>query len=245
MIETDVFDDGEELMRFAADRFAGALKRAAERDETFTAALSGGSTPAALYRELAKRANAGEIDLSNARFYFGDERCVPAEDVKSNFRMARETLFDPAGIPAENIFRWRTELEPERAAAEYGSVLRKNFGGEIPRFDVFLLGLGADGHTASLFPNTDAVRETEYWAVANRVEKLGESRLTMTLPVINNAANVLFLITGASKADAAKRVFEGEFEPYELPAQLVSPANGRLYRLLDAAAASKLGTAEI
>lgn len=240
MIETDIFAEPAELMRFAAEKFSALSERAIEDNGVFTVALSGGSTPAELYRLLASDEFGKRLDPSNTKFFFGDERYVPANDERSNFRMANETLLEPLGVPAENVFRWKTELDPEAAAADYRSLLKEHFGSELPRFDLVLLGLGNDGHTASLFPGTEALRETELSAVANLVEELGETRLTLTFPAVNNAANAMFLIVGPEKALAARHVFEGDFYPDIFPAQLVVPANGNLYRLLDAEAGELL-----
>lgn len=240
MIETDVFFEAAELMRFAAEKFVAVSKRAAEENGSFTVALSGGSTPRELYRLLSSDEFRDRLDPSRTKFFFGDERYVPANDERSNFRMANETLLKPLGAPPDNVLRWKTELGPEAAAADYRSLLEEVFGGELPRFDLILLGLGNDGHTASLFPGTDALRETELTAVSHFVEELGETRLTLTFPVINNAANVMFLVLGPEKALAARHVFEGDFYPDIFPAQLVVPANGALYRLLDTEAAELL-----
>jgi len=176
-------------------------------------------------------------------FFFGDERNVLPGDAESNFRMANENLFLPLHISVENVFRWQTELRNAEKIAENYEESAKFFfalNDELPRFDLILLGIGEDGHTASLFPFTKALRETKKIAIANSVEKLATTRLTLTLPVINNAANVIFLVKGADKADTLKTVLEGKLQPEKFPAQSVKPENGELFWLVDEQAAALL-----
>ena len=177
-------------------------------------------------------------------FFFGDERNVPPDDAESNFRMANENLFAPLQISGANIFRWNTELkDAEKIAEDYGKSIKALFAlsnNELPEFDLILLGMGDDGHTASLFPFTEALGETEKIAVANPVEKLETTRLTLTFPVINNARNVIFLIKGADKAEVLREVTQGAPQPDKFPAQLVKPVNGELFWLVDAPAAALL-----
>ncbi len=228
--------DPEELSRAAADLFCQiAIDSISERN-SFSVALAGGSTPRLLYSLLAARGEKSSPDWRKVRFYFSDERNVPPDSSESNFRMASESLLRPLSIEPQNIFRWPTETDDAIIAAEEYQVVLENTG----PLDLVLLGLGADAHTASLFPRTNALRETERLAVANRVEQLDTYRLTMTFPAINNAANIIFLVSGADKATAVKSVIEGEFNPDEYPAQGVWPKNGRLYWLLDEEAARHL-----
>jgi 6-phosphogluconolactonase len=195
MSEIIVADDLKDLNRRAADKFVELARNTARR---FTVALAGGSTPKSFYQLLAGPGFADKIDWSKVFFFFGDERFVPADHADSNFRMAKENLFDPLGTAAENIFRWRTETGgAHETAADYEKTIQNFFTiTTLPRFDLILLGLGPDGHTASLFPYSPALKEVSRIAVANPVEHLASSRLTVTFPVLNNAANVICLVTG-------------------------------------------------
>ena len=248
--QVKVFQNTDELNNFAAEKFTEIANESIEKRGQFTVVLAGGSTPRSLYRLLASDKFKGKIDWCKVFFFFGDERNVLPTDAESNFRMARETLFEPLKIKADNIFRWRTELgNAEQIAESYRKTMRRFFdagnnptatAGGSARFDLILLGMGADGHTASLFPFTKALSETDKIAVANRVEKLQTTRLTLTFPVINNAPNVVFLVSGKEKASTLREVLEGEFQPGRLPAQSVQPRNGNLFWLLDEKAASLL-----
>jgi 6-phosphogluconolactonase len=206
------------------------------KDE-FSIVLSGGSTPKALYELLASDRFRDKIEWSKTLVFFGDERCVSPDDAESNFRMANESLLSRVAIPAENVFRLRGEVEPEKAAAEYESVIKKNLG-DNPRFDLILLGLGDDGHTASLFPGTGALGETEKLAAANFVEKLNASRLTLTFRAVNAAKNILFLVAGAKKAGAVEQILSAG--KVDLPAAAVKPVNGKCRWFLDEPAAARL-----
>ena len=231
-----VREDIEGLSATAAERFVEFATAAIDSRGLFSVALAGGNTPRELYRLLASKQYRSAIDWKKVSVFLGDERNVPHDSPESNFRMVSEELLRPLGIDEDNSFRWRTELaDPETVAARYAEVLRP----KTP-LDLMLLGLGSDAHTASLFPHTDALRESEKLAVANWVPKLNDHRFTMTFPVINGAFNVMFLVAGEEKADAVANVLEGEFRPDEYPAQLVKPAAGDLYWLLDEAAASSL-----
>jgi 6-phosphogluconolactonase len=229
-----VFETVPKLQAACADMIADALKPSAQ-GEVVTLALSGGSTPRKMHEMLARKER---IDWSNVHVFWGDERTVPPDDANSNYRMARETLLDAVGLPDENIHRLKGELDPIEAAAEYENDLRSVFRllpGSIPRFDVIVLGMGADGHTASLFPGTDALTETDRLVVANHVPQLDTMRLTFTFPVLNAARLVVFLVAGDDKAEAAQQCMFGETAP---PAGLVRPADGDLHWLLDKGAAA-------
>jgi len=228
----------QELFQAAAAEFI-ALASAAIRDHgKFTVALSGGSTPKSLYSVLARSA----LPWDKIFFLWSDERHVPPDHPESNYRMAKEALLSKVPVPPENIFRVRAEEKNANVVAkDYEEALRSFFGlrpGEFPRFDLILLGLGPDGHTASLFPNTAALNETKLLVVANWVEKFKANRITFTYPVLNNAACVIFLVSGADKADMVRTVLEDGRA--DLPSQRVHPVNGRLLWLLDKGAASKL-----
>ena len=234
-----IYDDKSALTQAAADYVLACFDDAVATHDYFALALSGGSTPRALYVRLAKLIHERGIDASKLRVFWGDERTVPPDHAESNFRMAQETLLEPAAIPSENVYRMRGELPPEQAAADYESVLRDFFGAE-ERFDLVLLGMGDDGHTASLFPHTPALSETERLVVANYVPKLETWRITLTAPAINSAAHVAFLVAGSAKATPLQAVLEGPHRPDELPSQLIQPVGGDLVWLVDRAAAADL-----
>ncbi len=181
---------------------------------------------------------------SQTHFFWGDERHVSPDSPESNYAMARQTMLGPIGVPAKNIHRIRSELpDAHDAASEYETQLRSFFQsppGQLPRFDLILLGLGPDAHTASLFPHTEALHEHHKLVAANWVEKFKTWRITLTLPVINNAANVLFLVSGSEKAEALKTVLKGPHHPELYPAQLIQPTDGTLTWLVDQSAAHLL-----
>jgi 6-phosphogluconolactonase len=232
-----------EAARLVVARAAAAL---AEKD-SFTFVLAGGTTPRDLYRTLADPAEGfrAELPWQRIHLFWGDERHVPPDHPESNFRMAREALLDHVPIPRENVHRIPAE-EPDaaRAAARYEAELRDFFAGaDLPRCDLVLLGLGADGHTASLFPGSPALAERARWVAAPWVDALAASRITLTPPVINRAACVLFLVAGADKAPAVRAVLEGDAPPAVVPARIVRPAGGLLLWRIDrdaSAALSKL-----
>lgn len=236
--ERIVCADIDELGRKAADEWVRAAGAAIAGSGRFAAALSGGNTPRALYAVLAAVPFRERIAWDRVHLFWGDERAVPADHPDSNYRLAYETLLSKVPIPEKNIHRIKTELGPEKAAAAYEDSLRTFFaltGGAWPRFDLILLGVGEDGHTASLFPGSGAIHEEKRLAVATYVEKLKSHRITLTLPVLNHAANVFFLVSGESKAKVVKEILAS---PTKLPAAQVEPADGRLLWLLDAPAAS-------
>ncbi|MEO6334304.1 MAG: 6-phosphogluconolactonase [Pyrinomonadaceae bacterium] len=239
--EVHVKRDADELNRAAADLFIEIARRSIDDHQNFSVALSGGSTPRSLYCLLSSDNYRSAIDWKQVTFFFGDERNVPPDSGQSNYRMAYETLLGPLGIRAEHIHRWETELPSlDDAASRYEEVIRGFCGSSKPGLDFILLGLGDDAHTASLFPHTPALKEKAKFAITNRVEKLNTDRLTLTFPFINRAANIVFLVTGKSKAEAVAHVLEGEYRPDDYPAQLVEPLGGRVIWLIDEAAASLL-----
>jgi len=204
----------------------------------FTLALAGGSTPKALYQYLAK---SDGFQWDKWHIFFGDERTVPPDDTNSNYRMAYETLLSRVPIPENQVYRMPGELDPTVAAEQYEQVLKVVFGADdFPQLDMILLGMGDDGHTASLFPQTPAIHETDKWVVAHYVEKLGTWRITLTPPVINNAHYVVFIVTGENKAERLNEVLNGDYQPDTLPSQIVKPIQGKLIWYVDEAAASHL-----
>jgi len=230
----------EAVTSATAEALVAAAAQAIAARGRFLLVLSGGSTPKALFELLATPAYAGRIDWSRTEVFWGDERCVPPDDRGSNYRMAREALLDRVPISPEAIHRMRGEDPPEQAAAAYQEDLRRVFGAGPPRFDVVLLGMGDNGHTASLFPGLTAVRETSRWVVAEYVAEVKMWRLTMTPPLLNAAAHVMFLVVGADKAPMLKRVLEGPRDVDALPAQVVAPTEGVLTWMVDSAAAAAL-----
>lgn len=233
--------DPAELAREAARRFAELADHFVRNVGKFTVALSGGSTPKALFQILAEKPYADSLPWWSIYFFWGDERCVPPDHPDSNYRMANETLLSKVPVPREHIFRIPAEDEdPHRAAAKYEETLRKFFNEEWPHFDLVFLGMGPDGHTASLFPNTEALHAHDRVAVANYVEKFQSWRITLTADAINRARNITFLVAGADKALALKEVLDGPRDPNQYPSQLIQPYNGELLWLVDEAAAKLL-----
>lgn len=244
MEHVHVYPDTAGLARAAAELFVHLAEGAVRARGRFTVALAGGSTPRGTYALLASEAFAPRVDWSRVHVFWGDERCVPPEHPESNHRMARETLLDHVPIPPANVHRIPCEQEPMRAAATYERTLQEFFalapGAGVPQFDLILLGMGDDGHTASLFPGTAALHERRRWVVAHYVEKLQAWRVTLTPAVLNAADHVAFLVSGAGKATRLREVLRGSYQPDILPAQIVQPASGRLVWLVDAAAAALL-----
>ncbi len=240
--EIVVVPDPAALAREAAGRFAELAVEAVEFRGRFSVALSGGSTPGALYKLLAGEPYRRQIPWDGVHLFWGDERCVPPEDPGSNYRLARETLIDHVPIPPKNIYRVHGELAPGAAARAYERQLHDFFCGPWTRFDLVLLGLGGDGHTVSLFPDSPLLGQTERLtaAVEAHYEDRPAQRVTLTLPAINTARYVLFLVSGSAKADIVQSVLEGPMG--HLPAQEIRPSAGQLTWLLDAAAAAKLAT---
>ncbi|HEX5386606.1 MAG TPA: 6-phosphogluconolactonase [Gemmatimonadales bacterium] len=231
-----VVRDAADLARTAAEHVAARAAEAIAARGRCNLVLAGGETPRAAYGLLASEAFAGRVDWGRVQFFWGDERCVPPDDPRSNYRTAREALLDRVRVPSENVHRIRGEDDPTGAAAAYDRLLRDMPG----RFDLVLLGMGADGHTASLFPGHAAVRERVRLALAERMEPVDMWRVTLTPPAFNAARDVLFLVAGAGKAETLARVLEAPREPELLPAQSIAPAQGELTWLVDAQAAARL-----
>lgn len=230
-----VLPDLNGIAHAAAERIVQSSRAGIARSGEFSMALSGGSTPRALYSLLASDEFFHQIEWGKVQFYFGDERCVPPDSDESNYRMARESLFDHAPIPAANIHRIHGEMPPEAAAEEYDKLLAERCPNGM---DLTLLGMGPDGHTASLFPYSPALNEKERLCVANWVEKFKTWRVTMTVPYLNRSGEVLILAGGAEKKARLQEVLEGPRDPERLPIQLITPDSGRLIWLMDVAAAA-------
>jgi 6-phosphogluconolactonase len=235
----------------AAARQVIAITKAAiaERGQA-TLALSGGSTPRLLYARLAQDDLATQLDWAAIHVFWGDERPVPPEHEDSNYRMAWEAWLSHVPIPAQNVHRMHGEMAPVAAAAEYEGMLRTYFAARIRRgdaltaaFDLVLLGMGEDGHTASLFPGAEAIRETKRWVTAYQVDRLASWRISLTPAALNAARHILFLVSGASKAGRLQQVLYGTYQPDRLPAQIIRPMRGSLLWMVDEAAAGRDGPA--
>jgi 6-phosphogluconolactonase len=240
-----IFADKEALSEAAAHEFVRCAREAVADRGRFTVALSGGSTPKQLYQILTTEPFRAQVDWGRVEFFWGDERCVPPDHPDSNYRMAHETMLAHLSIPAEHTHRMEAERpDCDTAARDYQDVLARVLYGkptvpEPPALDLVLLGMGPDGHTASLFPHTDALRETMRWVVCNHVPQLNTDRLTLTLPALNRAREVLFLVAGADKTERLVEVLAGPADPMRLPSQSIQP-DGLLGWYVDRAAAKRL-----
>jgi len=240
-----IVNDLAEVCRAAVGEIQRLADRAAIPAKPFTIALSGGSTPRGLHALLASDPGVRDrLPWHHLHFFWGDERHVPPDDPQSNYRMAYDTLLSLAPVPAQNIHRVIAE-EPDAALAaeKYEQELQTFFelkAGQLPRFDCILLGMGPDGHTASLFPGTEALHETKRLVAANWVEKFKTYRITLTVPVLNHADLVVLLVSGADKAEALKEVLQGDYRPDRFPAQLIRPGPEKLLWIVDKAAARYL-----
>ena len=237
--------DPAALARRAAQYLVEMVSEASEFNGLARIAISGGSTPKAVFQLLADASQPfrGRMPWDRIELFWVDERTVPPDHPDSNYRMTREAMLDHVPLHPDQIHRMEGELNPEEAAARYESGLRNSFrleGAESPRFDLVALGMGDDGHTASLFPGTAAIHEMSRLVTANQVPQKDTWRLTLTWPVINHASSVFFLIAGAEKADIVREVFMGSRDPERLPSQLIWPSSGILTLFLDKAAAALL-----
>jgi 6-phosphogluconolactonase len=243
--EIRVLTTPQELFEAAAEEVIRCAKQAVAQRGRFTLALSGGSTPKSLFNLLASNAKT-VLPWDRTFFFWGDERHVPPTDPDSNYRMAEETMLSKIPVAAGNVFRVPAENpDAGTVADDYEQTLRKFFqlkAGEVPVFDLILLGIGPDGHTASLFPNTAGLQEKSRLVIANWVEKLKTSRISLTLPVLNAARCVTFLVSGTDKASVLKTVLEEDAPGEQYPSKLVQPNAGKLIWLVDRAAASALSS---
>lgn len=237
--------DAEEVSAAAAREFVRCARTALAARGRFMVALAGGSTPRRSYERLGEEPLRDQLDWRGVDFFWSDERAVPPDHRDSNYRMACEALLNGLAIEARRIHRMQGERgDLDAAAREYEAELARAFGtapeGEPPALDLVILGMGADGHTASLFPNTAALHETTRWVVSNHVPRLAAQRLTLTAPILNRAARVVFLVTGAEKAEALADVIEGPADAERLPSQLIRPRSGALVWIVDRLAAARL-----
>lgn len=240
-----IFETPDQLYSAAAELFVDLARRAIAVRKRFAVALAGGSTPRALYQRLRESPCQERIDWPCLDVFWGDERPVLPHDVASNYRMARESLLDQVPVVSDRVHRMPGEARDlNQAATDYQAEIAAAWNvsaqGAPPAFDLILLGMGDDGHTASLFPRTAALAETARWVVANPVPHLGMTRLTLTLPIINRARAVVFLVVGNNKADVLAEVLEGGKDPRRLPSQAIEPVDGDLCWLIDEAAAGEL-----
>jgi 6-phosphogluconolactonase len=240
-LRVHVFESAEEVARAAAWRVVEQARESIAARGLYTVALSGGSTPRSTYEMLADESMSRSVDWPKVHIFFGDERMVPPDAAESNYRMANEALLSRVEIPTENVHRIDGVGDAAANASAYELEMRGLFGDEVwPRLDHVLLGMGDDGHTASLFPGTHALVEGRLWVAPNWVEKLGVWRVTLTAPVINAARRITFLVTGAGKAARLREVLKGERDPSSLPSQLINPSDGILEWFVDRAAAANL-----
>lgn len=239
----EIHADPPALFRAAGEKFAQIANDAVKKQGAFFVGLAGGTTPRGFYLLLAQEGWRARVPWLQTHIFFGDERCVPPDHPDSNYRMAREALIERINVPEGNVHRMFGEDEPHAAAAAYEAEITRAFaqsGIKQPVCDLILLGIGPDGHTASLFPDTAALLEQKKLVMANYVEKFNSFRLTMTLPMLNRARNVLFLVSGEGKAAIINEIFMKWDRRFQYPAELVQPADGRLLWMLDRAAAAPM-----
>jgi len=234
-----IYKTKDELLNNLARYIVKLANKAIAEQDCFNFVLTGGNSPKELYHLLATRYKE-EIDWSKVYFFFGDERNVLPDHESYNGLMAKESILDPLNIPAEQIFYVNTKLAPEKAAIEYAKAITKHFNGADINFDLILLGMGDDAHTASLFPETAILKNKEATIDAVYVDKLSTYRVSFTAPLINKAKNIAFLVFGESKANAVKAVIEGKKNPTLYPSQLIQPYDGYVTWFIDDQAASLL-----
>lgn len=235
-IAKDTVQLGENLAEWISNYIQGVLKR----QDRFTFVLSGGSTPKLLYKLLAASPYLEKIPWEKIHFFWGDERAVPFEDDRNNAKMAYDELLSKTNALPEHIHVMRTDLDPVASAEAYEKILKSYFDGQPTTFDLVLLGMGDDGHTLSLFPGTQVIDEATKWATAFFLESQDIYRITLTAPVVNQAAAVVFLAAGASKATVLKAVLEGDRDIHQFPSQIIQPSKGQLHWFVDEAAATQL-----
>ena len=240
MNNVKVFHSDAELIKAAADTIVSIAKDAIAERGRFVISLSGGHTPEHLYTALSKPPYVDQMPWKKVFVFWGDERYVPADDEQNNANMAKRTLLDHICIPAENVFPVQTDLSPADAAKNYEETIKRLFGNEEPRFDVILLGVGENSHTASLFPHTEVLHEHTGLVKEVFVEEVNMYRITMTVPLINTSRNILFLVEGEGKAKAVYTILNGKYEPDTYPTQLIKPVNGKCFWYLDSKAAQLL-----
>jgi 6-phosphogluconolactonase len=235
-----VFKDTAELSRTAAELFVQTAREAVAQNGRFTVALTGGSSPVQLYRMLAASPYREQVPWEQTFIFWGDERWVPLTDERSNAKMAQDTFLHLVPVPPAQVYPMWGEGEPEEFAHQYEQLLQQHFHQQTPQFDLILLGMGDDGHTASLFPGTEVLSERSRWVLAYYLKPQSMYRVTLTAPLINQAKKIVFLTFGANKANALYEVLEGNRNPEQYPSQLIQPQKGEVHWLVDEAAASRL-----
>ena len=241
-----ILPDSYNLALEAARRFVHLASQASENRGIFTVSLAGGSTPGQMYEILASAPHLAMVDWTRVFVFWGDERCVPPDHSDSNYRKAKEALLDQVPIPADHIYRIPAELPPEQAAEVYEESLLQFFSSlpdeeqrQQARFDLVLLGMGDDGHTASLFPGTPAIHEHTRWVRAQYIDKMAAWRITLTPAILNRARHIILLVSGQAKSYTLPRVLYGTYQPERYPAQVIKPPEGELEWLVDEAAAAQ------
>jgi 6-phosphogluconolactonase len=235
-----IFAEPEELSQFAARQFSELAQEAVDRNGSFTVALTGGSSPKRLYQLLASSPYKQQIPWQKVHVFWGDERYVPIEDDRSNAKMAYDTLLNHVEVPETQIYVMTSDQPAGAFANQYEQQIKDHFKDTLPIFDLILLGMGDDGHTASLFPETEVVHEKEKLVTSLYFPSQDMYRITMTAPLINHAKQIMMLVFGKNKADTLQAVLKGAHQPNHLPVQLIQPEHGTLTWLLDEAAASRL-----
>ena len=240
MPQNVIAKSAKDLATAVAEHFVALAREAIATRGRFSVVLAGGSTPRGVYERLASKGFAERVDWQRIHLFWGDERCVPPDHADSNTRMARETLIDRVPIPSDQVHRICGENPPLEAALAYEKLLHTHFSASTRTFDLVLLGMGEDGHCASLFPGTAAIHEEKHWVVAHYVDKLQAWRITLTPVMLNAAAEVAFIVSGEEKAERVRQVQNDIHRPRTLPAQIIRPASDRLTWFLDQPAASLL-----
>ncbi|MDX5437496.1 MAG: 6-phosphogluconolactonase [Pontibacter sp.] len=236
-----IFEDKAQLSKAAAALFLKKAREAVEQRGRFTVALTGGSSPVQLYTMLAESPYLEQVPWQQTFVFWGDERWVPLTDDRSNAKMALDTFLSKVPVPQEQIYpMWEESTTPEAFAAKYEQLLQEHFGQQEPQFDLILLGMGDDGHTASLFPGTEVLNEQKRWVQAYYLEPQAMYRVTLTAPLINQAKTICFLTFGSNKANALHEVLEGAQNPVQYPSQLIKPEHGETLWFVDESAAEKL-----
>jgi 6-phosphogluconolactonase len=245
MNNIEILPDADQLAKTAVKHFIHIAQQSIENHGLFSVVLSGGSTPQSLYSLLASEPYSEQVDWSRTHFFWGDERCVPPDHTDSNYFKAWTSFLSHIPVPQENIHRIPAEIKPELAAEQYEEQMLQFFSALVTeeqrthaRFDLVLLGMGDDGHTASLFPGTPAVQEETRWVAAQYVDKLAAWRITLTPAILNRAANIIFLVSGEGKSWPLQKVIYGSYQPDRFPAQVIKPTGGSLLWLVDEPAAS-------
>lgn len=239
-MKIEVLANASEMGRYAAEFFVTAANKAIQDANKFSVALSGGKTPRHMYKYLVKPEWRDRVPWEKVHIFWGDERCIGLDDLENNAYNTFRQFLEKVPIDPEHIHRIQSGKPPPAAAQLYEAALRAYFGSRLPAFDLIFLGLGENGHTASLFPGSPILKDAQHWVAAVYVDELQMYRISFTTEIINQARNVVYLVSGQSKASILRQVIEGKLEPEQLPAQLIKPVNGELYWLVDEDAASLL-----